>query len=646
MKLPRFLAAAFLCLAFLASAARAQFVITEFMAVNTEDIEDEDGNHEDWIEIYNSGLSAASLLGWHLTDSAGQLRKWPFPDKTLQPGQYLVVFASNKDRRNPAATLHTNFKLDAGGEFLALTKAETNGGTTIVQSWNPYLPQAADVSYGITQSGATSVLVGAASSVKWLVPNATTGPAIGTTWRGGNEPFAETGWSSGTAALGISGTATAIATANLQHRYNATSATLGFDSSGLGRTATISGASFLASDTDAAAAPIKRTGLMQFVGAENDQVSIPANAAYNVSASTVCFWMRANPPTGAGNSGAMLWDRRPDYGTAGIVIVQLDDGKIYLQSNNDYCSFGGSQNVSDNVWHHVAATMNQGAGQPVTLYVDGVAVGSTTNTASWGWTTTQAIELGRSHDSYWKRYTGLMDDVRFYNRILTATEIQQIANGGDTTMGTSIISTSGVDAADIATTLSGFSGTNPSAFVRIPFTVADPCGVQWRAAHGALLRWLRGVDQWDAGGGVQCAGVADMEQRGHGFSRSRPEPRDDAHDARQRDPGRSERARAATLQQHDERPERTAPSVAGWTRDRQRQRGVSHHADARRDQQRAAHSTRTAHFQHDEKPRASNWRRGQRAARHHHETSAATESTSRPCKLAYRVMWGAETLSR
>ena len=307
----------FACLALLSTKAAAQFVITEFMANNVENISDEDGNHEDWIEIYNSGLSAASLNGWYLTDSAGQLRKWAFPDKTLQPGQYLVVFASNKDRRNPLANLHTNFKLDAGGEFLGLTKAETGGGTTVVQSWNPYPPQAADVSYGTVQTGSAANFVTAASAVKWLIPSGTSGPAIGTTWRGGNEPFAESGWSAGVAALGIAGTPTVVAAANLQHRYNATTATLTYDSSGLGRNATNSGAAFLASDTDAGTAPLKRTGLMQFVGAENDQMSVPANTAYNAAQSTVCFWMRANPPTGAGNTGAMLWDRRPDYAPRG-----------------------------------------------------------------------------------------------------------------------------------------------------------------------------------------------------------------------------------------------------------------------------------------------------------------------------------------
>ncbi len=480
------------CLFLLPAQIRAQVIITEFMANNVENIIDEDGSHEDWIEIYNTSLGVVNLSGWYLTDDAGQLRKWAFPAKSLQPGQYLVVFASNKDRRNPLANLHTNFKLSAGGEFLGLTRAETNGGTTILQSWNPYPPQAANGTYGTAQTGTPASLITATSSGKWLVPNNGT---LGTTWR--NEVFTETGWSPATAALGMADVPAVVGELNLMHRYNATTATLTYDSSGLGRNGTNSGVAFLGSDTDAGAAPLKRTGVMQFVGTENDQFSIPANAAYNVAASTICFWMRANPPTGSGNSGAMLWDRRPDYGSAGIVLVQLDDGKLYLQSNNDYCSFGTSLNVSDNTWHHVTVTMNTGAGQAVTIYVDGVSAATANNSAAWGWTAAQAIELGRSHDAYWKRYTGQIDDYRFYNRLLTPTEIAQIANSADSVMGTTLFSTTGVEATDFTTDVSAMAGTNNSAYGRIPFTVANAAALSGvrltvRFADG-YAAWINGT---------------------------------------------------------------------------------------------------------------------------------------------------------
>jgi len=71
---------------------------------------DEDGDASDWIEILNRGPEAVSLLGWALTDDADEPDRWTFPDLSLGPGQFLLVFASGKDRR-PAGggELHTSW---------------------------------------------------------------------------------------------------------------------------------------------------------------------------------------------------------------------------------------------------------------------------------------------------------------------------------------------------------------------------------------------------------------------------------------------------------------------------------------------------------------------------------------------------------
>jgi hypothetical protein len=482
--------------------AHGQISITEFVANNVEGILDDDGNHEDWVEIKNTGLATVNLSGWFLTDSASQLRKWAFPSKSLSPGQYLVVFASNKNRRDPLKTLHTNFKLDGGGEFLALTKAETNGGTTIVQSWNPYPAQAADVSYGITETGAISTLVSASSPVKFRIPNATTGPAMGTTWRGANEPFDETGWTTGVAALGHGAVPnpSIVAGANCMHRFNSSDGQINYDTSGNTRTASNTGVTAVTSAKDTAPSPLKRNGVLSFVGTENDQMLIASHASYNVASPTVSFWMKANLTTGSGSSGAMLWDRRAGVGIgAGIVIVQQDDGKILVQSEGNFCLFTSTVNVSDDQWHHIALTMNQAVGETVTLYVDGQPAGSTVNTGTWTWSGTQQIEIGRSHDPYWKRYTGLLDDIRFYDRNLTVTEISDIAGGADTTMDPTLFSTKGVATADWTSSLSGMTaaGTNPAVFVRVPFTIAD-----LNAINGVIfsvqqtdgfVAWINGV---------------------------------------------------------------------------------------------------------------------------------------------------------
>ena len=92
------------------------FVITELMAANATGERDEDGEFSDWIEIYNPDAQGASLQGWYLTDSPQDRGQWQFPNLTVPGGGTVLVFASGKDRRDPAGNLHTNFKLDRSGE--------------------------------------------------------------------------------------------------------------------------------------------------------------------------------------------------------------------------------------------------------------------------------------------------------------------------------------------------------------------------------------------------------------------------------------------------------------------------------------------------------------------------------------------------
>ncbi len=97
-------------------------VINEFLAANQTGLTDTDGDYSDWIEIYNPDSRPVNLAGWSLTDDLTQPEKWTFPNMSLAGGEYLIVFASGKDRKtvDPGLELHTNFKLNQAGEFLAL----------------------------------------------------------------------------------------------------------------------------------------------------------------------------------------------------------------------------------------------------------------------------------------------------------------------------------------------------------------------------------------------------------------------------------------------------------------------------------------------------------------------------------------------
>lgn len=59
---------------------------------------DEDGDTPDWLEVHNFGTEDVSINGWSLTDDADDLTKWTFPNITLTPNQYLLLWASSKDR--------------------------------------------------------------------------------------------------------------------------------------------------------------------------------------------------------------------------------------------------------------------------------------------------------------------------------------------------------------------------------------------------------------------------------------------------------------------------------------------------------------------------------------------------------------------
>lgn len=172
-----------------------------------------------------------------------------------------------------------------------------------------------------------------------------------------------------------------------------------------------------------------RKGVMQFNGGDGSQIVIPANADFNTKSGTYSLWIRTAGATGPGNEGAILFDRRSN---AGDVLVLKDDGTLFVQANGGsgtVNSFSSTVNVADDAWHHVVYVYDQSNGGSTTLYVDGIAAGTGTASAAWSWIATQPIEIGKSHDSYWKLFNGEMDDFRVYSRPLNDSEITQLAQG-------------------------------------------------------------------------------------------------------------------------------------------------------------------------------------------------------------------------
>lgn len=120
--------------------------VNEFLVSSRTSLVDEDGDLSDWIEIYNSGAEPRRLEGYWLSDKPDGPFKWQFPQVIMGPGDYLVVFASGKDRRDPTGRLHTNFRLNDENDSVVFSNKEGH-----VIDDTKIVAMVTDVSYGRTE---------------------------------------------------------------------------------------------------------------------------------------------------------------------------------------------------------------------------------------------------------------------------------------------------------------------------------------------------------------------------------------------------------------------------------------------------------------------------------------------------------------
>lgn len=106
------------------SVAISGIYINEFMAANNGFYEDENGEFDDWIEIYNATANAVNVGGFFLTDSLDNPCKYQIANNapqltTIPAGGFLLFWA---DRQADQGMLHLSFKLDRSGEQIGLAQ--------------------------------------------------------------------------------------------------------------------------------------------------------------------------------------------------------------------------------------------------------------------------------------------------------------------------------------------------------------------------------------------------------------------------------------------------------------------------------------------------------------------------------------------
>ena len=94
-------------------------VINEIMASNITEVADQDGEYDDWVELYNGGVNPINLSGFYLSDNENILNKWTFPNVTIQPDDYLIIWCDTAGTSQTG--LHTTYRLSADQEEVYLS---------------------------------------------------------------------------------------------------------------------------------------------------------------------------------------------------------------------------------------------------------------------------------------------------------------------------------------------------------------------------------------------------------------------------------------------------------------------------------------------------------------------------------------------
>ncbi len=99
-------------------------VINELMASNDTTAADDDGEFDDWIELYNVSGSTVDMSGWYISDKSDNHAKFQLPiGLSLAANEYLIIWA---DEDQEQGDLHTNFKLSINGEAVILSDSMLN----------------------------------------------------------------------------------------------------------------------------------------------------------------------------------------------------------------------------------------------------------------------------------------------------------------------------------------------------------------------------------------------------------------------------------------------------------------------------------------------------------------------------------------
>ncbi len=199
-----------------------------------------------------------------------------------------------------------------------------------------------------------------------------------------------------------------------------------------------------------------------FAGTASSFVAAPGYSQLNITGSfTIEMWV--NPDSAA--SGAQILLQKREVGNNVGYTLYLSSGKVAIRTNSSTRLIGKTV-VPNNQWTHVAGTYTSSTGV-FRVFINGVQDTTSTIAGAAPVSNTDSLLIGRGSNN---PFNGMMDEIRIWNRDLSATEILMI-------MRSSLGTNSGIYQGLVASytfqnstgsgtlfSLNDFSGNNLTAF--------------------------------------------------------------------------------------------------------------------------------------------------------------------------------------
>jgi hypothetical protein len=163
-----------------------------------------------------------------------------------------------------------------------------------------------------------------------------------------------------------------------------------------------------------------------FTKAQSDKITTSFQPSLGNGTFSVSFWMKSPQLNLTQEYFALAWGNVAQYQGIGFAWEYTSSRILFDKWGSGGDSLRTSSRMDDGNWHHVVGTYN---GTTAELFVDNDSIG----TKSWPLNIqTNSLIVG-DRPTYSGHYSGLLDDLRFYSRVLTSDEITQLYNGGSGT---------------------------------------------------------------------------------------------------------------------------------------------------------------------------------------------------------------------